>query len=148
MKKFLKFIPLVLVALFATTLWSCSKDDDGGPAPLTELPATAKTFLSTYYPSVEYKAYKDDNGYDVVLSNGQKVDFDSKGEWYEVEATIPGQTIPTGFYPAAIDTYVSENYSGAGIREISKEVYGFDVELVQNIDLKFDTAGNFISVDL
>lgn len=147
MKKLLKFIPLVLVALFATALWGCSKDDDDEPAALTELPATAKTFLSTYYPSVEYKAYKDDNGYDVVLLNGQKVDFDSKGDWYEVKASIPGQTIPTGFYPAAIDTYISENYSGAGICEISKELYGFDVELVQNIELKFDASGNFISVD-
>lgn len=147
MKKLLKFLPLVLVALFATTLWSC-KDDKDEPAPITELPATAKTFLSTYYPSVDYKAYKDDNGYDVVLTNGQKVDFNKNGEWQDVEATIAGQTIPSGFYPSAIDTYIEDNYSGAGIREISKEFYGFEVELVQNIDLKFDETGNFISLDL
>lgn len=144
MKKFLKFIPFLLVAVMAMGFWSCDDDDD---KVVTEIPAAAKTFLATYYPSVEYMAFKDHNDYDVTLANGHKVEFSSTGEWKDVDAPA-GQTVPSGFYPSAIDSYLNDNMDGAGINEISKEKNGnYEVDLVDGRDLVFDQQGMFVRFD-
>lgn len=147
MKKLLKFLPLFLVALMAVTFWSCSDDDDLKPVANTELPAAAKTFLSDYYPSIAYETKKDKNEYEVILENGQKVEFYKDGEWKDVDANKPGAVVPTGFYPTAIDTYVAEKHANEGIHEISKESYGYDVELTNNVDIEFTSTGDFIRYD-
>ena len=68
------------------------------------------------------------------------------GEWTDVDAPL-NEELPTGFYPEAIDTYLLANMDGAGINEISKERYGYDVELVTGTDLRFDSEGKFIRYD-
>lgn len=147
MKKLLKFLPLFLVGLMAVTFWSCSDDDDFKPVTNAELPTAAKTFLETYYPSVNYQTKKDKNEFEVYLSNGQKVEFYKDGEWKDVDAVKRGETVPIGFYPSEIDTYVSEKHAGEGIHEISKESYGYDVELTNNVDIEFTSNGEFIRYD-
>ena len=145
MKKIYRFIPLVLVALMGVALWSCSDDDE--PEIVENLPASAKTFLATYYPSANILSVtKDKDEYDVRLSNGHSVEFNKSGEWTDVDAPA-GQTIPGGFYPAAIDEYISASYANSGINEISRIDRGYEVELLNTIDLYFSTDGSFIGVD-
>ncbi|MDE6395926.1 MAG: PepSY-like domain-containing protein [Muribaculaceae bacterium] len=142
MKKILKFLPMLLVGFMAVSLTACDDDDD--PVTENELPATAKAFLNTYYPGVDVvSATKDKNEYDVILGNGHTVDFDKSGEWTDVDAPM-GETVPSGFYPAAIDTYLAENNPGDGINEISKEKSGYDVDLVSGIDVVFNADGVFV----
>ncbi|MDE5880254.1 MAG: PepSY-like domain-containing protein [Muribaculaceae bacterium] len=150
MKKLLKFLPLFLVALMAVTFWSCSDDDDFKPVANTELPSAAKTFLNTYYQGVNYqtKKDKDDNEYEVYLSNGHEVDFYSDGEWKDVKAGKKmNETVPVGFYPSEIDSYISDTHPTDGIHEISKERYGYDVELTNGTDIEFSSDGSFIRYD-
>lgn len=145
MKKIYRFIPLALVALMGVALWSCSDDDK--PEILENLPSSAKTFLATYYPSVNIiSVTKDKDEYDVRLSNGHSVEFNKSGEWTDVDAPA-GQTIPGGFYPAAIDEYISTSYANSGINEISRIDRGFEVELLNSTDLYFSTDGSFIGID-
>lgn len=147
MKKFMKFLPIMLVAFIGCiALWSCDDDKDETIAT-DRLPSEAKTFISQYFPSISIvSAQKDKDDYEVVLSDGTRIDFNKSGEWTDVDAPV-GKTVPTGFYPAAIDSYIATSYTGTGINEISKERRGYDVELVTGIDLIFDTEGNFISLD-
>lgn len=147
MKKFFKFMPLLLVAVLGFATWSCSDDDNNESLAVNMLPDQAKDFVAKYFPSTAIVAAKTDgNEYDVLLSDGTKIDFDKTGEWTDVDAPR-GVTLPSGFYPEAIDTYVAANYEGNGINEISKETGGYDVELVSGIDLKFDSNGQFVTVD-
>ncbi|MDE5595885.1 MAG: PepSY-like domain-containing protein [Muribaculaceae bacterium] len=147
MKKFLKFMPLLLIAVFGTMVWSCSDDDNDDSLAVNMLPDQAKEFVAQYFPSSAIIAAKTDgNEYDVMLSDGTKIEFDKSGEWKDVDAAR-GATVPSGFYPETIDTYVAANYEGKGINEISKETGGYDVELVNGVDLKFDSAGQFVAVD-
>ncbi len=147
MKKTLRFLPFLLVALMAVTLWSCDDDDDDVKITEQQLPSQAKQFLTQYYPTYNVrKVTKDDKEYEVVLSNNHKVDFDLAGEWTDVDAP-KGQTIPNGFYPADIDIYLDENLNGTGINEISKEIYGYDVELINGRDLRFSQTGAFLGYD-
>lgn len=149
MKKLLKFLPMLLVAVFGVTaMSSCSDDDDKDQSiAISMLPNSAKDFVTKYFSNaVIVSAKVDGNEYEAVLSDGTRIDFDKTGSWTDVDAPR-GKTIPTGFYPEAIDTYVAANYAGVGINEISKETRGYDVELVSGVDLVFSTTGEFIAVD-
>ncbi|MDE5554220.1 MAG: PepSY-like domain-containing protein [Muribaculaceae bacterium] len=147
MKKLLKFMPLLLVAVLGVTTWSCDDDDKDEAIAITMLPNSAKEFVTTYFSNAVIVSAKiDGDEYEARLSDGTTIDFDKTGAWTDVDAP-KGKTIPSGFYPAAIDTYVTTNYAGNGINEISKEKRGYDVELVSGVDLVFDTAGEFISID-
>ncbi len=148
MKKTLKLLPLLLVALLSCTLFSCSDDDNDSSISENDLPTVSKSFLDTYYPGVKViKVTKDKSEYDVSLVNGHSVDFNLAGNWTDVDAPA-GQTIPSGFYPSAIDTYVSSIPTALGINEISKLANGgYEVEPVEGPDLIFDAAGNFVSAD-
>lgn len=151
MKKLLKFLPLLLVALLATTFASCSNDDkdDDDDSLVSEatLPANAKSFINQYFSDTEVKSvWKDTDDYTVVMKNGQTIEFSLAGNWTDVKAPA-GESVPTGFYPNQIDTYVSANYNGALIKEISTETYGYEVDLSTGIDLRFDQDGNFLSID-
>lgn len=148
MKKIARLLPVMLLALVGSMMfWSCGDDDKDEPISYENLPAQSKTFLQQYFPSASIVAtIKDGNEYEVSLSDGTHIDFNKDGEWTDVDAAI-GNTIPSGFYPAAIDTYVSENYPEDGINEISKEKRGYEVELVKGADLLFNYEGTFIGLD-
>ncbi len=146
MKKILKFFPLLLIAVLGVALTSCDNDKDE-PIPASKLPAKATEFITQYFPSANIvSSQKDKDKYEVYLSDGTDIDFDKDGEWIDVDAPA-GKTIPTGFYPADIDIYITDYYSGVGINEISKEKRGFDVELTSGIDLIFASDGTFIGID-
>lgn len=146
MNKFLKLLPLFFVAVLAFGAVSCSDDKDE-PVPSAELPVKAKEFISTYFPTATITlTTKEKHEYEVTLSDGTRIDFDKAGEWKDVDAAA-GKTVPTGFYPSAIDENVAEVSPEAGINEISKENYGYEVELLSGVDMKFNHEGAFISFD-
>lgn len=148
MKKFLGFLPLFLIGLFVVSLSACSDNDkDEEHLEVSVLPAQAKSFLDTYYAGVSVTTVtKDRNEYEVVLSNGHKVDFDAQGLWEDVDAPA-NQTIPTGFYPSAIDSYVAANAAGVGINEMSRETYGYEATLVNGLEYRFNAQGDFLGID-
>lgn len=122
------------------------------PAPTVQLPENAQKFLNTYFKDVEietvkYDADKENQEYDVILYNGFEITFDKTGEWTDVDAPTD-QVIPDGIAPESIASYVSNNYPGLlGIKEISKDKNGYDVELSDGTTLLFNLAGEFQKVD-
>ena len=145
MKKLYRILPMLLVAVLSIALWSCSDDDE--PVPITKLPSSSQTFLNTYFDNVDIiSVTKDKDDYEVLLSNGYSVEFNTSGEWTDVDAPV-GKTVPAGFYPAAIDTYISSAYSGSGINEISRIDRGYEVELLNGTDLYFSADGTYIGID-
>lgn len=146
MKRIIKLMSVLLVACIALGAMSC-KDDKEEPVNPATLPDQATTFISTYFSTANIvSAVSDKNKYEVLLSDGTRIDFDKDGNWKDVDAAA-GKTVPTGFYPAAIDNYVIATAPQAGINEISKEVRGYDVELTTGVNWHFDLEGTFVGVD-
>ncbi len=148
MKK-IKLIMMLMVGILAFTAWSCSDDDHDELIPsANQLPSAAQTFLMNYFGDMQITRIELDKEhgqtvYDVKTANGHEVTFDIDGEWIKVEAP-GGMSIPYGIAPFNIENYINVTYPGAGINEISKTSYGYEVETTNNKDLKFDPAGNYI----
>ena len=55
--------------------------------------------------------------------------------------------VPANLVPANIATYVKSNFPGATIVKIDKERYGYDIELSNDLELKFNKNGKMLRVD-
>lgn len=144
MKKIVKLLPLLLIAVLGISMASCSDKDE--PIPSSQLPEKATAFIAQYFPGTTVaSSQKDKDSYDVVLSDGTDIEFDKNGEWTSVEA-LTTKAIPSGFYPAAIDQYIDENLSGVGINSIEKVKRGYEVELITTTEILFGPDGEFIMI--
>ena len=120
------------------------------PIKVEQLPEKAQKFLTTYWTDVKVlKAEMDKDGlevaYDVYLENKTKIEFDKRGEWKEIKS--PMTEIPKGVIMQNILDYVANNYSGNRIEKIKREHHHFEVELTNDIELKFNKKGEFKRID-
>jgi Protein of unknown function (DUF2874). len=115
-----------------------------------QLPAAAKTFVKQYFPenviSIAQKEIDDmRTKYSVRLDDGTEIEFDSKGEWDSVDCNF--HSVPAELIPAAIAASVENRFPGQSIVKINKERYGYELELSNDIELKFDKKYNLIGMD-
>ena len=144
--KTIKFFMVALISLVTAT--TCFADDR--MILPEQLPAAAKTFIQTHYSGAKILfASKDLDGlskhYEVHLNDGTQLDFDSKGNWDKVENHM--KPVPAALVPQPIATYVKANFPGEIIVKIDKERHGYDVELGNDLELKFNKKGMIIGID-
>lgn len=84
--------------------------------------------------------------YEVVLTDGTEVTFDHNGNWKDVEVGIKS-SVPKGFIPAAIANYIAKNQPKVRVIGIEKSSRGYEVDLSNGVEMKFDAAGNFLRFD-
>ncbi len=134
MKKFFSLMLITIVASLSAMVYA------GTPIKQTELPKAAQTFLSKHFPGDEVLKAEKEQGrrgmeYEVDLSSGAEVDFQENGDWKEVKAAR-GNAVPAAIIPTAIAKYVSTNFNGQSIVEISRKRGGYEVELSNGTELK------------
>ena len=115
-----------------------------------QLPAAAKTFVQKYFPENTIStAQKEVDGlrtkYSVHLDDGTEIEFNSKGEWDNVDCNF--HSVPAELIPAGIAAVVEKRFPGQSIVKIDKERYGYELELSNDIELKFDKKYNLIGMD-
>lgn len=118
-----------------------------------ELPQKVKDFVRTHFSAydvlkVEKKLRASKNGklYELDLSKGIDLEFDKNGDWLEIE-TPRSVGVPEAIIPQGIKAYVNENYPNEIITSIEKKRYGFEIELGNDLDIKFDKQAGFLSID-
>lgn len=84
--------------------------------------------------------------YEVVLTDGTEITFDRNGNWDNIE-TANTSSVPRAFVPQAISDYVAKNQPGARIVGLDRERSGYEVELSNGVDIKFDRQGQFQRYD-
>ena len=135
----------MLMALVCLMMSSVCRADDTPISP-EALPAAAKTFVQTNFPGQKIiYAEKDWNSYECRLDDGTKIEFNKKGNWDKVDCHM--KAVPAAIVPEAIQTYVKVNFEGCIITKIDKERYGYEIELSNDIDLKFNYQGVLIGMD-
>lgn len=147
--KDMKKVFTLLVCLFA--LQSFIYADNDKIIPVEQLPQQAQQFIKKYFPKSEVTYAKTENdlvekSFEVVFSNGDKVEFSKNGEWKEVECK--NSSVPLAIVPLSIKDYVDRNYTNAKILKIEKDSKGYEIKISDNgIELKFDKKFNLVGID-
>ena len=141
---------MLLSVLAIATLAIAPAIADDVPITAQKLPAEAQKFLNTHFSKNNIvSAMQDrdfaDNDYTVILDNGTKIEFGSVGKWESVKCR--GGVVPATIIPEKIGEYVSKNYPQSGIVKIERKRYGYEVELANDLDIKFNEQGQFIGFD-
>jgi hypothetical protein len=115
------------------------------PVTFAQLPQKAQQFITKHFSGVEFLSATVDDDYEVYLANGTTVEFTLQGDWKEVKC--PGSAVPATIVPTAITKYVKAKFPNSTIVKIDKKYGGYDVELNNDMELKFDKNGNFLTYD-
>lgn len=118
---------------------------------LENFPEPAQRFLRTYFSTitVAYSFSEERYGalfFRVKYSDGTDVRFYENGEWQRVKMHY--KTVPDGILPPKIKQYMQNSpYRKVAIKEIERKPYGFELELLSDIEILFDHEGNFLGLD-
>ena len=145
----MKKLFLLLALLLGIGMSASAKDSYSRDASV--LPEAAKTTIANNFKA-KVSLVKIDKTlgivteYEVILTDGSEISFDKHGNWEGVE--MPANTsVPKGFLLKGITDYVGKKHSGQKIVSIDKEGNGYEVELSNGIDIKFDKNGAFVRYD-
>ena len=140
---------LFFAALVCMLMHSVSSFAGDRIIPAEQLPAAAKTFIQKTFPgqTVSYAKIDFDGRkkYEVRLSNGTEVEFDKNGNWDKVDCNY--SAVPASLVPTNIANYVKTHFAGAKVVKIDKERHGYDVELSNELELKFNKQGQLMNID-
>lgn len=138
----------LIATIFIGVSVACSQSDDDNIISFASLPTEVKTTVDNDFGGLEI-AYIKTNGafgeYEVKFTNGMEVEFNSNGEWREIECERGG--VPAEYIPEAINAFVELNYPGAVIEKISRERISYEVELNNDVEIEFDMEFNVIDID-
>lgn len=119
-----------------------------------ELPVTAQTFLNKHFKgenilSIVCEKEIGDKEYSVYYDNGMEVKFDKKGEWECVENDH--SVVPDSVVPDNILSFVKSKHPDKKITSITRDMTGrdkgYEVDLDDVLEMRFDMNGRFIRYD-
>lgn len=136
----------IIFALLALFAMSVACHADGRIIPVDQLPAAAKAFIQQYFADrTPSYAEKEDGKYEVRFNDGTEVGFDRQGGWDKVDCKMAA--VPAALVPEAVSGYVEASFPGSVIVKIDKERYGFEIELSNDLELRFNKNGKLLSID-
>lgn len=140
MKKFI--LALLTLVLVGTSATACGRKRVIDPA---ELPKAATELVQKHWPScvIDF-AYIDGREYEVLLSDGTIIEFDSKGVWKEMKCT---DGLPVTLVPMNITRYVTNRFPKQLIIKCEKMRGGYEIELANGLEIQFDLQGRVTHVD-
>ena len=144
----MKKLAILLVCVFAVSTVAMADNDK--PIQIGQLPTAAQTFITTHFKGNKVALAKQetelfDKSYDVIFTNGEKIEFDKSGEWTEVSCKING--VPAAIIPQAIKAYVESNYPDARIMKIERDRHEYEVKLSNRWEITFDNQMRVIDID-
>ncbi len=134
--------------LFALVLTSCLplQADNDQVITFDRLPAAAQTMLNqNFADKVPLVITADWDDYKVMYANGEKVEFDKRGNWRDIECKA--SQVPTNLIPAQITANVNATFPGSSITEIDRDHSGYSVQLSNGLELEYNRRFQVIEVD-
>ncbi len=144
-----KITILVITAFAIMAATVCAKADNDRPIAVSELPAPAQKFLKKHFPDIEVSYAKVDEefldkDYKVVMVDGTAVEFGRGGEWKSVDSKYG--RVPESVVPEMIREHLAKNFPNRKITAIDRDRRDYEVELDDDVDLKYDLKFRFMGV--
>ena len=124
--------------------------DNDTPITYSELPDTAKNFISKNFAKEQVTHVTLDkdiisNEYKVVFASGTKLEFDGDGDWKELDCRYGA--VPANLIPAKIADYVKSNYPNSKIVELKREHGNWEVKISGGLELTFSNKFKLVDID-
>lgn len=143
MKKFL----IMVCALAAGAATALAGNDT--PIEAAQLPQEAQRFIQKHFNDVQIAYATEERGltrsYEVVFDDGSKIEFDNRGQWTEIDCERC--VVPDGIVPRQLRHYVARNHAGQKIVAIQQGPRGYEIELSNGLDLRFDRNYQIVDID-
>lgn len=139
---------LMLVCVLGVQMTALADNDK--PIQIGQLPTKAQTFITTYFKNHKVALAKMESGlfyksYDVIFTNGEKLEFDKSGDWTEIQCKM--SEVPVQAVPAEIRSYVSSTYPDTKIIQIERDGKEYDVKLSNRWEITFNNKFQVIDID-
>ena len=145
----MKRLAFLFVCMFMLNLVALAAHDK--PIKFEEMPKQAQQFVNKYFAQQSVALIKMETdfmskSYDVIFTNGDKVEFDKRGHWTKIECEQ--SAVPTELIPDTILGYVQKQYPSAKVLKIEKtDRKGYEIDLSNGVDIEFDKKLNVIDID-
>lgn len=139
----------IVSGIFALALLMTACSDK--PVVPEQLPTPVKTFIQQQYPGqtitfaqkdLELTGWK----YEVFMADGTHIEFDTDDTWDKIESTMTNP-VPTALIPAPIVAHLQANFPDAMVLKIDKERNGYEVELANGMEMKYNKQGALMEMD-
>lgn len=125
--------------------------DNDKPVDVKQLPAVAQQFIKKNFANHTVALAKMESGlleksYDVMFTNGDKVEFDRNGNWTEV--TCKQSAVPSEVVPAEVAAYVKRTQADAKVVKIEKDRSNTEVTLSNGVELTFNKSYQVVDIDM
>jgi len=107
-------------------------------------------FVTQYFPNATIQmVMPDDDDIDVVLNDYTKIEFRLNNEWKKVdcEHSTVFTAVPATLVPEQITAYVNASFPGAIIKKLEKKFRGWEIELNNGLELKFNNSFKVMEID-
>ena len=144
MKKSILFV-LALVVMGICLPLTLQADNDQ-VITFDRLPANAQTMLKqNFADKVPLVITADWDEFKVMYTSGEKVEFDKKGNWRDIECMT--SQVPADLIPAQITAHVNATFPGASITEIDRDRRGHSVKVSNGLELEYNNNFQVIELD-
>lgn len=114
----------------------------------SEIPSQITSYIEKYFPEATIKKAKEEKEplkteYEVKLTPKAELEFDGDYNITEIEVKTG---VPMEALPQKVQSYLTQNYPDAKVKEWKLKTGGQKVKLVNGGKLYFDTEGNFAGV--
>ena len=141
-----KSVIFVLTLVLAICLPLHLNADNDRVITFDRLPATAQAMLKQNFADktpLAITADRDD--YKVMYQSGEKVEFDKKGNWRDIECKT--SQVPAALVPAQIVANVNATFPGAVVTEIDQDRRGYSVKLSNGLELEYNRNFQIVELD-
>lgn len=141
----MKKMMFILLAFVMTMSMPVMSDNDR-VITFDQLPAPAQAMLKQHFgDKVPLVITADRSDFNVMYQSGEKVGFDKKGNWREIECKR--SSVPEALVPEQIKAAVKKSFPGTTIQKIDRDRRGYDVELDNGLDLEFNKKFQMVEID-
>ena len=139
---------MFLICMFLMMGTTYSMADDGYVVGIQQLPAGAQEVMTKCFADkTVLTILKERDEYEVIFNNGEKIEFNKKGEWTEVSCHTT--QVPDILIPNPIKMRIMADFSNTRIVKIDRSRNGkkYEVKLSNGLEVEFDKKFNVIKVD-
>ena len=147
----MKLVNKIAMTLACTLILTVTVFAKSAYVAVDNLPETIKTFVAQQFPNQQILYAEKEGSYfekakfELGLDSGAKLEVDEDGSWEKVENKVDG--VPAIFVPKEIANYIKAKYATVAVTKIDREDGGFEVELANRKELKFNKRFKLVKVD-